>query len=120
MKNLKIHNIESKGDISKECIWLDVLEDMNDLDHYILCDKTFTNSNETSNELRHMYWFPKKILKKGDWIKLSTGPGTDGTFSNSRKTTTHCFYWKLGKTVWNKDGDVATLFHINEWVTKKV
>lgn len=117
---LKIHSVEGKGELDKESLWIEVLEDLSDLHHYMICDTTYTDDAHISNELRHVYWFAKKSVKKGDLIKLMTKDGVNSTSSNNRNTTTHFLYWKLGKTVWNKDGDAAVLFHLNDWNTKRV
>lgn len=119
MSNLKIHSVEHKGDLSKECVWVEVLADTSDLDHYLLCDTTYLDPNHISNELRHLYWFKKRVVKKGDWIKLMTKEGADTTAENNRNTTTHILHWKLGKTIWNKDGDAAVLFQVNTWNTTR-
>jgi hypothetical protein len=116
---IKIHSIENKGDLDSEVVWLDVVEDVTDLGYYMVCDTTYTDDNHISNELRHAYWFPTKAVKKGDWIALYTKNGTNGTSSNKRETTTHKFFWKLGRTVWNKDGDCAVLFQLTTWKTKR-
>ncbi|MBH1451731.1 hypothetical protein I5U86_00080 [Stenotrophomonas maltophilia] len=116
---LKIHSVEGKGEIDKECIWIDVLEPTPDVNHYILCDTTFTAENTVSNELRHMFWLPNLNVKKGDWIKVMTKAGIPASASNNRQTTTHIVYWNLGKTVWNKAGDAAILFHVDDWRTHR-
>jgi hypothetical protein len=113
-----IISIEDKGNLSKETIWFDVLEDA-DLKYYLVCDTTYTDEHQISNELRHVYWFPSTKVKKNDYVALCTRDGTNSTTSNKRNTTTHIFYWDLGRTVWNKDGDCAVLFEINTWKTKR-
>lgn len=116
---LAIHSIEGKGKLDEECVWFDVKDDVENLNFYAVCDTTYTDDNHISNELRHIYWFKKKAVKKNDWIKLMTKSGTDGTTTNNRNTTTHIFYWNLGRTVWNKDGDAAILFEIADWKTTR-
>lgn len=116
---IKIHSIKDKGVLDKELIWLEVIEDLDDLDHYMVCDSTYTDSNHISNEHRHAYWFPKKSVKKGDWIALRTKDGKNTSATNDRKTTTHTFYWNLGRTIWNKDGDCAVLFQLTTWEAKR-
>lgn len=115
---LKVISIEGKGDLGKEVVWLDVLEDC-DLQDYMVSDTTYTGDDTISNELRHMFWFPKRLVKKGDYVALLTREGANGTSTNSRKTTSHQFYWKLGRTVWNKDGDCAVLFQLSTWKPTK-
>lgn len=115
---LDIISIEGKGDLSKETIWLDVLEDA-DLKYYLVSDTTYTGENQISNELRHVYWFRSKNVKTGDYVALHTKDGLNSTSANNRNTTTHHIYWDLGRTIWNKDGDCAVLFEVNTWKAKK-
>ena len=112
---LKIHSIADKGELTKELLWIEVLEDVSDLTYYMVCDTTYTEEHSISNELRHVFWFPKKAVKKGDWIALRSTKGQETSLTNNSKTTTHTFYWGLGRTIWNKDGDCAVLFHLNTW-----
>jgi hypothetical protein len=116
---LKIYTIDNKGNLDKEVVWLDVLEDC-DLSYYMVCDSTYTDSNHISNEHRHAYWFPSIAAKKGDWVALHTRDGKNTTASNDRDATTRHFYWNLGRTIWNKDGDCAVLFQLTTWQAKKV
>lgn len=119
MPALTVHSIDGKGDLTKECVWLSVSEDIASLSYYVLCDTTYTDDNHISNELRHVFWFPKKEVKKGDWVRLMTKDGTSTSSSNDKGSMTHTLYWKLGRTVWNKDGDAALLFHVNTWKTTR-
>jgi hypothetical protein len=115
--NLKVHSINGKGKLENEVIWVDVVEAVDDLSYYLVCDTTYTDDNHISNELRHVYWFPKKSVKKRDWIALHTKNGNNSTGTNDRGTTTHHFYWNLSRTIWNKDGDCAVLFELKIWNT---
>jgi hypothetical protein len=115
---LAIRSVRSKGDIKKECVWLDVNDDIDDLHHYAICDTTYDDGH-VSNELRHIYWFTTKAVKKNDRIKLVTKPGRDRAVTTRNKTT-HVFHWRLGKTVWNKSGDTAVLLEIDEWKATRV
>lgn len=114
-----IHSIEHKGDLDKEVVWLDVLEDVAQLSHYMICDTTYLESGLVSNELRHVYWFPDAAVKRGDWIALRTKRGRNRTGSNDRGTASHTFYWGLGSTIWNKEGDCAVLFKLGGWMTRR-
>lgn len=119
MPAMKVHSVDGKGDLAKECVWLSIAEDISSLSDYVLCDTTYTDDNHISNELRHLYWFPKKAIKKGDWVRLMTKEGTNSSTANDKGGTTHTFHWKLGRTVWNKDGDAALLFHVRTWSTTR-
>ena len=115
---LKIIAINDKGDLEKEVVWLEAVENC-DLKHYLICDSTYTDETHISNELRHMYWFAPQIVTKGDLIALFTKAGANHDVSNNRQTTTYFRYWKLGKTVWNKAGDAAVLFELENWNTTR-
>jgi hypothetical protein len=119
LMRIAIHSIENKGDLEKECVWFDVKEEVPSLSDFMVCDTTYTDDHHISNELRHIYWFRKQSVKKGDWIKLLTKVGTNTSSNNDRKTTTHILYWNLGRTIWNKDGDAAVLFELANWNTTK-
>lgn len=119
MQKLELISIEGQGNLDKECVWLNVKEDIDDLAFYMVTDTTYTNDHHISNELRHVFWFPKMAVKKGDYIRLSTKKGKTGTTTNTRNTTTHLLFWGLGRTVWNQDGDCAVLFGLSGWETMK-
>lgn len=116
--NLTVFTIEGKGDLENEVVWLDVL-DVLKLHYYMISDSTYASEHNISNELRHLFWFPKTEVKKGDWIALHTKNGSYQTTRNKRETTTHHFYWNLGRTIWNKEGDAAVLFKLSDWHTTK-
>jgi hypothetical protein len=88
-----------------------------DLSRNMVCDTTFRDTDKISNELRHMYWFGEYLVNAGDWVKLMTGIGQPSVGKNDRGTKTHTFFWNLGRTVWNQDGDCAVLFQLNDWRT---
>ena len=52
--NLKVHSIDGKGKLENEVIWIDVVEAVDDLSNYLICDTTYTDDNHISNELRHV------------------------------------------------------------------
>jgi hypothetical protein len=116
---IEIHSIENSGTLDKEVVWLNVLEDISDLSYYMICDTTYTDKSHISNELRHIYWFPAVAVKKHDWIAVRTTEGKNQTVANNRGTTTHIFYWNLGRTIWNKEGDCAVVFELETWNAHK-
>jgi hypothetical protein len=115
---ITIVTIHEKGKQDAEYVELKVLEDCN-LMHYMLCDTTFQSESKISNKLRHMHWFAPKAVKKGDFIFLRTGTGTNREFANKAGTTTHEFFWGLKEPIWNNTGDAGVLFELENWETKK-
>ena len=107
---LKINDIHFKGE-ENELLSMEVTGNGN-LKGRMLVDQTF-NSGEPSNKLRHVFVFPDKEVKKGDFIRLYTGKGENRTETNNNGDTVHCFYWgfESSRGVWNKDGDKAFLLN---------
>jgi hypothetical protein len=106
---LKINSVENKGDLSKEVVWIDVLQDVANYGDHLLCDTTYTENDKISAKLRHLFWLPDGAAAKGDFIAVHTGAGTKSSAKNKKGTMTHNLYWGLKETVWNKDGDCALL-----------
>lgn len=116
---VKILYTKSRGNIDRERIVLKVLK-RTDMGQYLIGDTTYFKDNSVSNRLRHVFWFPDKIVEEDDFVVLYTKHGKDSQFRNKSKTTTHRVYWGLDRTVWNKSGDGAVLFLIDDWVSKKI
>lgn len=116
---LQILNIQNHGDYDEEYIDLEVLEPC-DLKYYQVADTTYTGDNKISNRLRHYYWFTSKPAKTGDFVRLFTKSGTNTSWANGSKTTTHVYFWGLERAVWNNDGDCAILLELTAWAVKPV
>lgn len=119
---LRIKSISNKGGFEDEYVSLEVLEDC-DIGTHILADSTYTGEGKVSSKVRHMYWFPDKLVSKGDFVRLFTRSPRDGedrSWRNTAGTTTHAFFWGLRTAVWNDEGDCAVLFDIREWTATKV
>ena len=115
----KLLYVKDHGDLEKERIVLKAFAQI-DIGRYMLCDTTYTEDDTVSNKVRHTFWFPDKVIKEGDFVALYTKTGADREHSNKANTTTHCFYWGLDRTIWNKDGDAAVLFELESWSFKNM
>ena len=116
---VKIVHVKDNGDLGNERIIIKILAKI-DIGNFILCDTTYNKNGSVSNKLRHTFWFPDKVVNDGDFVAVYTTSGTDYQHENKADTVTHCFYWGLDRTVWNKDGDGAVLFEIAEWTKKDI
>ncbi|TSP09184.1 hypothetical protein [Cupriavidus campinensis] len=111
---VKIISVHGHGDYDKEYVYLQALEDA-DIGHYVLADSTYNSNGTISNKVRHTYWFPDGIVKKGSYISLWTKPGKNVVDTNSNGQTVHRYFWGLKEAVWNDDGDCAVLLEIGAW-----
>lgn len=116
---LKIISVHGHGDFDKEHVFLQALENC-DIGKYALADSTYTDADHVSNKLRHFYWFADKEIKKGEYVSLWTGKGTNTVTKTDKGVPIHRFYWGLDKAVWNDTGDCAVLLEINTWQFFKV
>ncbi|WP_083386788.1 hypothetical protein [Magnetospirillum fulvum] len=107
---LKLLAIYNAGDLDKENVLLQADADCQ-LNAYIICDNTYASDGTITNRHCHMYHFQKKSIKKGDYVVLFTkvGKNSEGTY---KEAPLHRFYWGVGSTVWNKDGDCAHLLQV--------
>lgn len=116
---LEIISVKDSGNLQRERVVIKVLQ-ATDVGGHLLCDTTYSDESSVSNKVRHVFWFPDKLVNTGDFVVLFSGPGKDTQSTNMAGTLTHKFYWGLKETVWNKEGDAAVLFEIADWVSKRI
>lgn len=109
---LKIAGVYHHGDLNKEHVVLNVLEDCN-LSAYVLMDTTYDKEGKVSNKHRHVKWLPALQAKKGHKVSIWTKKGTDQSSTAEDESTWHRVYWNMNTSVWNSDGDVAVLLQIS-------
>ncbi|WP_122429430.1 hypothetical protein [Pseudomonas viridiflava] len=109
---LKIASVFNHGDLDKEHVSLNVLEDCN-LSAYVLMDTTYDKDAKVSNKHRHVKWLPSVQVKKGNKVSVWTKKGTDKSLEAEDGTVWHRVYWNMNTSVWNNDGDVAVLLQIS-------
>lgn len=107
---LQIVKIESSGDQTKEYVALKVLEGCN-LTSYALADTTFDEDGK-SNLVRHTFWFPDKMVNKGDHVVVFSKVGKPKSGRTKAGKPLHHFFWNLDEAVWNNEGDRAVLIEI--------
>ena len=105
---LKILKVADAGDLQNERVIIKVLEDCQ-ISWYLIFDNTYNADGRLSNLWRHLYIFPQREVKAGDFIWLYTKDGTNSHRGNDSNTTTYILHWGLGETIWNHDGDKAYL-----------
>jgi hypothetical protein len=117
--DLEIKYVKDAGNINHERIILKALKKVQ-VGEYMIADSTYTVDGQISNILRHIFWIPDKIIQANDLVVIYTKVGHSSEKLNKSGVTTHFFYWDIDRTIWNKEGDNATLFRIKDWLNKKV
>ncbi|MDR6982506.1 hypothetical protein J2X32_001124 [Rheinheimera pacifica] len=116
---LEIVSVKGAGILKEERVVLRANADT-DIGDYLVADTTYQGEGQVSNKLRNIFWLPDKIVSARDLVVIYSKSGNDKTQENKSGTRTHFIYWDLNKTVWNKDEDAITLFHIKDWDVKQV
>jgi len=119
---LEIYGVESAGDINNEMLILRVKGDDVFTWYHAVLDNTYKDGT-LSNKLRHVFYFddasPYERLEDGDLIYLFTGDGNNKVKKQGDKKICY-YYWGLSKSIWNKDGDTATLLEVEKRSDKSV
>jgi len=106
---LKIISVNNSGALASEYVFLKVVAECN-IGDYLLVDSTYESDDTPSNKLRHVFFFPSKVLKEGENILLRTKAGTYKLEKTANGSPQHNLFWGLKETVWNVDGDKAFVF----------
>lgn len=105
---LTIVKIHKGQDVNSELVLLKASTDLN-LKGYAIFDRTFDGNGNETDIFRHIYFFPDLDVEEGDLISLRTGIGNYELTENNKGTPVHRLYWGSEESVWNDEGDTATL-----------
>lgn len=116
--NLKLKSIAEKGNLEKERLVINVLNDT-DVGDYILM-QTGMSDGSVNIAISGTYWFPNKTVKAGDLVVLYSKSGTnkDRDLDEGRKV--HFFYWGKSASIWGKPEKAAVLAHAPTWSSASV
>lgn len=98
--SLQISRLAKDGDASQEYLLLQATADIN-LNDYAVVDKTFDEEGKPSNVMRHFFRFPKKEIKKGEYVSLRTGKGNSELGKTKQGEIVHRIYWGSDAPIWN-------------------
>lgn len=106
---LKIIKVNNSADVKNEYVFLKAVAECN-IGDFLLTDSTYGSDDAPSNKLRHVFFFPSKVVKEGEYVVLWTKSGSYNLGETSNGLPQHNLFWGLKETVWNVDGDKAFLF----------
>lgn len=99
-----------------EYILLKVNCDCN-LSKFVIYDTTYDDDGNVSNKLPHFYRFPKYVVKadKTPLIRLYSSMNYKiQEWVDPKGVNNLILSWRLNETIWNKEGDKATLVEISD------
>lgn len=104
--------LENSNEPKGEYLRMKALCDLNSSD-YIVVDKTFNEDGNLSNTFRHLYRFPSKAVKRGEFIRLFTSKDYK-KYTQDNGAVVHQFHWCSDQCIWNdKDRDEAFVYKIS-------
>ncbi|MFW1813918.1 hypothetical protein ACG9X6_04545 [Acinetobacter guillouiae] len=113
VSELNLIDVFDAGDIDSERVKFKVKKECW-LDDFLIMDNTYTENGAISNKYRHVYNFECVKLYPGEIVYLYTKKGKNVVPTYNDESRTLRFYWGLGNTVWNKDGDTVHLIKIEK------
>lgn len=86
------------------------------LSKFLIYDTTFDQEGNVSNKLPHVFRFPNLLVSSDDTplIRLYTKRNYQTQkWMDPGQINNLILSWRLNETIWNKDGDKATLVEIS-------
>jgi hypothetical protein len=113
---LDIKEIKDNG-AHDERVVLIATEDC-DIGRYFAFITKLSEGKIVYNNIKYPFWFPDKLVKKGDLIVLYSGKGTDNFKINTDGTTSYFYYRGLDTSI--LIGNYITLIvEANNWKVDK-
>ena len=119
---LVIVGVRDAGEIGKERLLIRATSDL-DLSEFLIVPAKKSGSMEIVDYNRLLFWFPKRYVHNGEYIRLYTHAGgynvVEGRMRNELATF-HNFYWGFSNPIWAGFADTAAVIRISTWISKQV
>lgn len=113
---IELKEIKDKGLIDERVI-LSVNEDCNVM-YYLIVTSRKTSETTISRDIKNPFWFPSKLVKKGDLVVLYTQKGIDSFKTNEDNTTSHFFYRNLENPILSNFSELTLVVELGTWKTE--
>jgi hypothetical protein len=108
--------IEDAGDLPRERVILRAQADV-DVGMYALLqgaaikeDSKPDNTAVYAGAQANAFWFPRKEIKKSDWVVVYTKAGDRSEKAAENGPTSHFYYWRKGRVIWSPGTAVIVLY----------
>ncbi len=112
---VEIQSVVNKGNLERERLVLKVLLGTDIGDYVVFCAAHSEGSLTT--DIRNAFWFPDKVVSKGDSVVVYTKSGIDKERMRRDGSKLHFFYWGLDNSIWRQTDHAPVLLHAPEWET---
>lgn len=113
---LEIRDIKEKG-TDEERLVLAATEDC-DIGKYFAFLTKKNAQNIVFTNIKNPYWFPDKLVKKGDLVILYSKKGTDSSKENKDGSSSHFYYRNLVSPIFIENY-FALIVEANTWQVEK-
>jgi hypothetical protein len=113
---LEIQQIKDRGKMDERIVFI-ANEDC-DIGRYFVFTTKKKNEKVVFTHLTEPYWFPDKLVKKGDLVVLYTKVGNSSFKVYEDQTTSHFYYRKIATPILN-DKNAVLLVEATTWKTEK-
>ncbi len=110
---VQIQSVANRGTLEKERLVLKVLLDT-DIGDYVLFRTGYSNGSVTTG-IRNAFWFPDKVVSKGDLVVVYTKPGTNNERTRKNGSLSHFFYLNLDQPIWEDEKHALVILYVSEW-----
>lgn len=114
MMKFKIKGIREPGNLDKERVVIEILEDGN-VGTLIITSTSIQTENSVSPKIKNPYWVPDQDVKKGDLIVVYTKSGKKNTRVNEDNTSSYFFYIGIEEAVYGDSKNTPVVFDIGNW-----
>lgn len=112
---LKIRNIIDRGATDERLVLL-VKEDC-DIGKFFAFITTKSDEKIIYTNIKHPFWFPDKLVKKGDLVVLYTKVGSSSFKVNEDGSSSH-FYYRNLKSPILVENYFALIIEVNTWAVE--
>lgn len=112
--NLELSGVRDAGDIERERVVMTAAADVDVGDYAIFNCELGKTGKVLAGNVRDVYWFMNKKIKKGDLVILYSKKGASGEKNNDDGTKSHFFYWRDTHPIWTP-GRVPVLVETPVW-----
>lgn len=109
---LEIKNIKDRGTADERLV-LVAIEDC-DIGRYFAFVTKKNVDKVIYTHLKHPYWFPDKVVKKGDLVILYTKSGSSSFKENKDGSSSHFYYRGISSPILTEN-QFALLVEANTW-----
>lgn len=110
----KIRGVREPGELDKERVVIELLEDGN-VGTMIIASTKQQSSTKVSARIKSPYWIPDQEVKRGDLLVIYTKSGSRNSKENNDGTSSYFFYMGESQPLYNKEDQTVAAFDISSW-----